>query len=62
MPARRVIRRALWVYGLLFMALIGVAGGALAWDFLHFLGSPLAVHESRLLQVAPGSTFNSLSR
>lgn len=62
MSARRVIRRALWVYGTLFAVLLGVAGGALAWDLLHFLSTPLPVTEPRLLQVVPGSTFNSLSR
>jgi UPF0755 protein len=62
MSARRVIRRALWVYGTLFAALFGAALGLFTWDLLHFLNSPLAIPESRLLQVAPGSSFNSLGR
>lgn len=42
--------------------LLGVVGGALIWDFLHFFNSPLPVEKPRLLQVAPGTTFTSLSR
>lgn len=62
MSKARIVRRALWVYGLLFSVLLGIAGGGLAWDFLHFLDSPLPVEEPRLLRVEPGSSFHSLSR
>jgi UPF0755 protein len=61
MPRKRLVRRALWVYGTIFAMLLGVVGGALVWDILNFLNRPLPVQESRLLQVVPGSTFNSLS-
>lgn len=62
MPGSRVVRRALWVYGTLFAVFFGVAIGLFAWDFVRFLNSPLAVTEPRLLQVAPGSSFGSLTR
>jgi UPF0755 protein len=62
MAARRVIRRALWVYGTVFAVLLGVGGGALAWDLLNFLNSPLPVSEPRMLQVRPGSNFHTLGR
>jgi UPF0755 protein len=62
MAARRVIRRALWVYGTLLAVFAGIAGGAVAWDLLSFLNSPLPVTEPRLLRVEPGSNFHSLGR
>ncbi len=62
MPARKVIRRALWVYGIVFAGLIGIGSGAFVWDVMHFLNSPLPVTESKMLRVMPGSTFHSLSR
>ncbi len=62
MPRKKIVRRALWVYGTLFAVFIGVSAGAITWDVMNFLNSPLRVDESRLLQVKPGSTFNSLSK
>jgi UPF0755 protein len=62
MKKRSVMRRAFLIYGTILALLVGVAGGALVWDVLNFLNSPLPVTEPRLQQVMPGSTFNSLSR
>ncbi|HXG27714.1 MAG TPA: endolytic transglycosylase MltG [Nevskiales bacterium] len=62
MAARRVIRRALWVYGSLLAVFAGIVAGAVAWDLLRFLNSPLPVTEPRLLRVEPGSNFHSLGR
>lgn len=62
MAARKLIHRAFLVYGTLFAAFLGIAVGAIAWDLTRFLNRPLPVTEPKLLQVAPGSTFTSLSR
>ncbi len=57
-----MIRRVLWVYGIVLAVLLGVGGGALAWDVLSFLNRPLPVSEPRMLQVKPGSNFHTLGR
>lgn len=62
MSIRRVIRRALWVYGSVLAVVLAVAAGALVWDVQNFLDSPLAVKEQKLLKVPPGSSFSTLGR
>jgi UPF0755 protein len=62
MAARRVIRRALWVYGTVLAVLLGIGSGALVWDLFSFLNGPLPVSEPRMLQVKPGSNFHTLGR